>query len=139
MELTTQETKIVFTTDLRPSISDIIDVYRSSGIRRPVDDFSRIADMYVHANLIVTAWDGSTLVGIARSLTDFCYCCYLSDLAVRKEYQASGIGRELIACTREKIGDLTALILLSAPDAMDYYPKVGFEKADNAFIIRRSG
>jgi N-acetylglutamate synthase-like GNAT family acetyltransferase len=139
MELTTRETKIVFTTDLRPKISDIIDVYRSSGISRPVDDFCRIAAMYAHANLIVTAWDGGTLVGVARSLTDFCYCCYLSDLAVRKEYQASGIGRELIACIREKIGDLTALILLSAPDAMDYYPKIGFEKADNAFIIRRSG
>lgn len=139
IESSTQVTKILYTTDLRPSITDIIELYESSGIGRPVDDASRITEMYTHANLVVTAWAGNALVGIARSLTDFCYCCYLSDLAVRKEYQATGIGRELIACTRKKIGDQTALILLSAPGAMEYYPKVGFEKADNAFIIRRSG
>lgn len=130
--------KINYRTDLIPETSAIVDLYQSSGIKRPVDDLPRIANMYANSNLIVTAWAGTELVGISRSLTDFCYCCYLSDLAVRKEYQKLGIGRELISLTRERIGDQTALILLSAPTAMEYYPLAGFEKIDNGFIIKRS-
>jgi N-acetylglutamate synthase-like GNAT family acetyltransferase len=86
----------------------------------------------------VTAWDKDKLVGIARSLTDFSYCCYLSDLAVRKDYQKGGIGKKLIALTKEYIGDHAMLLLLSAQTAMDYYPKVGFQKVENGFIIKRT-
>ena len=114
-----------------------MEVFVRSGIRRPVDQKERIRKMLAHANLVITAWDGSRLVGIARALTDFSYCCYLSDLAVDRDYQKRGIGRTLIEKVKEAIGEEAALILLSAPNAMDYYPKVGFEKIDNGFIIRR--
>jgi N-acetylglutamate synthase-like GNAT family acetyltransferase len=124
--------------NLSPPIEDIIDLYKSSGINRPVEDAERIAQMFVHSNLIVSAWDEDELVGIARSLTDFCYCCYLSDLAVRQEYKKKGIGKKLISLTKEKIGDQTMLLLLSAPMAMDYYPKLNFEKVENGFIIKRA-
>jgi predicted N-acetyltransferase YhbS len=87
---------------------------------------------------VVSAWDEDKLVGIARSLSDFCYCCYLSDLAVRQEYKKLGIGKKLIALTKEKIGDQSMLFLLSAPSAMDYYPKINFEKVENGFIINRT-
>ena len=130
--------KITYRTDLKPNVTEIIELYKSSGINRPVQDASRIASMYTHSNLVITAWAGSKLVGISRSLTDFCYCCYLSDLAVMKEYQKSGIGRQLISLTRERIGAKTTLILLSAPAATDYYPKVGFEKVENGFMIKRT-
>jgi len=123
---------------LSPPIEDIIDLYKSSGINRPVEDAERIAQMFVHSNLIVSAWDEDKLVGIARSLTDFCYCCYLSDLAVRQEYKKKGIGKKLISLTKEKIGDQTMLLLLSVPMAMDYYPKLNFEKVENGFIIKRA-
>lgn len=130
--------KITYRTDITPDTDQIIDVYNSSGINRPTTDKERIAKMYNSSNLIITAWDNVKLVGISRSLTDFCYCCYLSDLAVRKDYQASGIGRKLIELTRSRIGEQTALILLSASTAMDYYPKVGFQKIGNGFIIKRT-
>jgi N-acetylglutamate synthase-like GNAT family acetyltransferase len=116
---------------------DVIQVFRNSGITRPIGQKERIQKMLNHANLILTAWDHNRLVGIARALTDFSYCCYLSDLAVDKDYQKSGIGKELIDRIRKIIGEEVALILLSAPSAMDYYPKVGFDKVDNGFIIRR--
>jgi predicted N-acetyltransferase YhbS len=123
--------------NLTPPIEDIIELYKSSGINRPIDDIDRIAQMYAHSNLVFSAWDEDKLVGIARSLSDFCYCCYLSDLAVREEYKKQGIGKKLIALTKEKIGDQTILLLLSAPAAMDYYPKLNFEKVENGFIIKR--
>ena len=129
---------ITYKLDVIPDTDDIIDVYESSGINRPTSDKERITIMYANSNLIVTAWDKDILVGISRSLTDFCYCCYLSDLAVRKEYQKHGIGKKLIDLTKEKIGGQTMLLLLSAPSAMDYYPNVCFQKADNAYIIKRT-
>lgn len=129
--------EITYKLDLITDTDAIIDVYDSSGINRPTTEKERITKMYANSNLIVTAWDKDKLVGISRSLTDFIYCCYLSDLAVRKDYQKYGIGKKLIELTKEKIGDQTMLLLLSAPSAMDYYPKVGFQKADNAFIIQR--
>lgn len=116
---------------------DIIDVFDSSGIIRPTQDPQRIEKMFGNSNLTISAWDKDKLVGISRSVTDYAYCCYLSDLAVRKEYQNLGIGKKLIEHTQENIGESAMLLLLSAPPAMDYYPKVGFEKVTNGFIIKR--
>jgi predicted N-acetyltransferase YhbS len=94
--------------------------------------------MYNNSNLIITAWLNNELIGITRSITDFCYACYLSDLAVKLDYQKQGIGKQLIKLTKKEIGKETALILLSASIAMEYYPKIGFEKIDNGFIIHRT-
>lgn len=118
--------------------ADIITVFDASGIRRPTSDPARIERMFANANLVFSAWHEDKLIGICRALTDFSYCCYLSDLAVDKAYQKHGIGRELISRVQKAIGDEVALILLSAPEAMAYYPKVGFEKVDNGFIIKRT-
>jgi N-acetylglutamate synthase-like GNAT family acetyltransferase len=117
--------------------ADIVAVFDASGIRRPTTDLARIERMFANANLVFSAWHEGKLVGVCRALTDFSYCCYLSDLAVDKAYQKHGIGRELIARVQQLIGDEVALILLSAPEAMEYYPKVGFEKVENGFIIKR--
>jgi ribosomal protein S18 acetylase RimI-like enzyme len=130
--------KIEYKIDLIPETDQIIDLYISSGINRPTNDKERISKMYANSNFIVTAWDKDKLVGISRSLTDFCYSCYLSDLAVRKEYQREGIGKKLIELTKEKIGEQTMLLLLSAPSAMEYYPKIGFLKVENGFIVKRT-
>jgi GNAT superfamily N-acetyltransferase len=123
--------------DVIPAIDKVMELYADAGLKRPQDK-DRVARMYSHSNLIVSAWDKTKLVGISRALTDFCYCCYLSDLAVRKKYQHHGIGRELIRLTKEKIGDETMLLLLSAASAMEYYPKVGLAKVENGFIISRT-
>lgn len=129
---------ITYSTTAKPTTQQVIDVYESSGINRPTKDAARIQQMYDQSNLIVTAWDGDLLVGVARSLTDFCYCCYLSDLAIREEYKKGGIGKKLVALTKETIGEQTTLILLSAPAAMEYYPKIGMDATDNCFMIKRT-
>ncbi|MGB4765831.1 MAG: GNAT family N-acetyltransferase [Rugosibacter sp.] len=117
--------------------ADVAAVFDASDIRRPTKDLARIERMFANANLILSAWHEGKLVGVCRALTDFSYCCYLSDLAVDKAFQKHGIGRELIARVRSAIGEEVALVLLSAPEAMEYYPKVGFEKIENGFIIKR--
>src|SRR5262249_11142562 len=112
--------------DITPNTEVIVRLYNSSGINR---SHKRITKMYANSNLTVTAWDKNQLVGISRSLTDFCYCCYLADLSVREEYKHRGIGIKLIQLTKEIIGDQTMLWLLAAPSAIGYYPKVCFEES----------
>jgi ribosomal protein S18 acetylase RimI-like enzyme len=116
---------------------ELASVFERSGIRRPVDDLVRMQRMLDAADLTFAAYDGEKLIGYARSLTDFCFCCYLSDLAVDKAYQRNGIGKELVHRVQSAIGEETAMLLLSAPDAMEYYPHIGFDKAENAWIIKR--
>lgn len=129
---------IVYRDDVRITPEQLAAVFQRSGIRRPVEDLPRLADMLRHANLLVTAWDGDCLVGVARALTDFSYCCYLSDLAVDSGYQKAGIGIGLIHHVREMIGERSMLLLLAAPEAMQYYPKVGFDAVANAWMIKRT-
>jgi predicted N-acetyltransferase YhbS len=124
------------------SVEEFIDVLKRSGLdaRRPVDAPDIIQGMVENADLTVTARDeAGQLVGVARSITDFAYCCYLSDLAVDRDCQRQGIGQELIRRTKDAAGgDKIALLLLSAPDGMEYYPKIGLENFDNCFGIRRT-
>ena len=116
---------------------DVAQLFIRAGLKRPSDDVKRIGKMLKNADLVITAWEGKKLVGIARSLTDFTYCTYLSDLAVDKDFQKQGIGRELVNRTQKAIGEKSMLLLLSVPTAVEYYPKIGFQKNDFAFLIQR--
>lgn len=107
------------------------------GERRPVDDLPRLDRMLRQADVIVTARDGSRLVGISRAITDFSYCCYLSDLAVDVAYQRQGIGKRLIAETHATAGELTSLVLVAAPSAESYYPAIGMQQRPACWTLRR--
>ncbi len=117
--------------------TEFIDLLKRSTLseRRPIDDPISIKAMLQHANLLCTAWDGSKLVGVARSVTDFEYCCYLSDLAVDQEYQRVGIGKSLIRLTQSRLGKQAKIILLAAPKAEMYYHRLGFETHRSAWIL----
>jgi predicted N-acetyltransferase YhbS len=121
-------------------LEDVLAVYRESGLgeRRPIEDHARFAAMLRNANLVVTAWAGSEMVGVARSITDWVYVTYLADLAVKISYQRQGIGKELIRRTREACGPATMLLLLAAPAAEKYYPHIGFEHHHQAWLLRNA-
>ena len=117
----------------------VIELYRAStlGERRPVEDRERMRLMLANANLVITAWDGELLAGIARSVSDFSYATYLSDLAVRVSHQKQGIGRELIRRTQAQGGQAT-VILLSAPKAVEYYPHIGMKPHPSAWTLAKA-
>lgn len=129
---------IEYSLDKRPTIDQIIELYDNAGLPRPTYDKERMQKMFENSNLIVTAWYNSKLVGVSRSITDWVWACYLSDLAVRDDYKNEGIGRKLITLSKEKVGNQSMVLLLSVPTAMEYYPKVGFEKQESSFIINRA-
>jgi GNAT superfamily N-acetyltransferase len=119
-------------------LDQVIDLYKAStlGARRPINDRPRFAAMLKNANLVITAWDEDLLVGISRSLTDFAYITYLSDLAVRLSHQKQGIGKELIRQTQIQGGPQTTLLLLAAPAAEEYYPHIGFTHHPQAWLLK---
>ena len=121
-------------------LGEVTELYQAStlGERRPIDDPAIVSSMLEHANLVVTAWDGDLLVGIARTLTDFAYVGYMSDLAVRESHQRRGIGVTLIQKTRERMGARSMLVLLAAPKAVEYYPRIGFTRHESAWVLRAS-
>jgi len=107
------------------------------GARRPVDDLPRLDRMLRQADVIATARDGRRLVGVSRAVTDFSYCCYLSDLAVDVAYQRQGIGKRLIAETHRTAGELTSLVLVAAPGAESYYPGIGMQQRPSCWTFKR--
>ena len=132
---------IQYRDDASLTVSMAIDLYNRStlGERRPVHRPDIFAGMLENASLTVTAWDGGRLIGISRSLTDFTYVAYLADLAVDAEYQNKGIGRQLIAETRARLKPECMIVLLAAPQANDYYAKVGFEHNPRAWVLKGEG
>jgi predicted N-acetyltransferase YhbS len=117
--------------------AQFIDVLQRSTLaeRRPVHDSARISDMLAHANLICTAWADDVLIGVSRSVTDFSYCCYLSDLAVDVAWQKKGIGRRLVELTQSRLHPQCKVILLAAPKAEGYYSKIGFRHYHSAWVL----
>ena len=130
---------IIYRNDVKISTDQFIDVLKRSTLaeRRPVDDRDRIEKMLQNGNITITAWQNDLLIGVSRALTDFSFCCYLSDLAVDEAFQKQGIGKELIRLTHEVAGENATLILLAAPKAVKYYPKIGMEQFKDCFIIKR--
>ena len=120
-------------------LAEFLALYQASGIIRPLTDQSRMAQMLTTANLLLTARIDGRLVGLARCLTDQAYVCYISDLLVCRSVQRQGIGRAILAELGQLLGPKVQLLLLSAPTAMEYYPKVGFSPLQNAFAISREG
>ncbi len=118
-------------------LDEVMDVYRacSLGPRRPLDDRERMREMLANADITITAWDGGLMVGIARSVSDFSFATYLSDLAVRESHQRLGIGKELIRRTQDE-GGRASVILLAAPAAVDYYPHIGFTQHNSCWMLR---
>jgi len=119
------------------SAAQLSEVFKASGIRRPVEDLPRLKLMVENANLLVGAWKGQKLIGVARGMTDFSYACYLSDLAVDRAHQRIGVGKALLEYVREKLGERVMILLVSAPEAADYYAKLGFEPVDGAWKLPR--
>lgn len=126
----------IYRDDIKISVETAIDLYRRStlGERRPIDRPDTFAAMLDHADVLITAWQDERLVGVARTLTDFAYAAYLADLAVDVACQRQGIGKRLVEETRRRLGKECMLVLLAAPQANDYYPKIGFEHHPRAWV-----
>ena len=132
--------EIVYRSDRPLTAEELRDVLVRStlGERRPIHDMECMKGMAeLGSPLFVTAWAGSRCVGFSRSLTDYSFACYLSDLAVDTAFQRHGIGRRLIDETQKLLGPHCKIILLAAPAAADYYSHIGFEHTPRCWVLQR--
>jgi GNAT superfamily N-acetyltransferase len=107
---------------------------------RPIEDDNRLGDMLGAANLILTArlqHPTGPLIGVARCITDFAWCCYISELAVSASAQGLGIGAGLLAEARRQLGPGVSIILISYPEAAGFYEHAGMERVPDVFWYRR--
>jgi GNAT superfamily N-acetyltransferase len=128
-----------FSVDQSVSLTQFRDLLIRSTLseRRPIDDLACLQGMLDHSDIIATCWIDDLLIAIARSVTDYHYCCYLSDLAVDRNFQNHGIGSQLISLTQAQLQPQCKIILLSAPSASTYYPHIGFDQHPSAWILPR--
>lgn len=132
-------TDIVYRNDVKPSLAEATKLYShcTLGGRRPIGDEERFQLMLDNANLIITAWDKDRLVGIARCLTDFIYVTYMADLAVDERYQKQGIGKQLIREVQQHTRADAQVVLIAAPQAVDYYGHIGFSAHPSAWTLNK--
>lgn len=130
---------IEYKINARITATQFVDLLKASTLaeRRPVDDWDCVQGMISNSDLTITAWDNDLLVGVARSVTDFHYACYLSDLAVHLDYQRSGIGKALQKLTQKQLGPRCKLILIAAPAANSYYEHIGFTNNQRCWVLER--
>ncbi len=129
---------IKYCSDATLDVHQVIELYQCStlGERRPVNKPAVFQGMIDNANIIVTAWDDEKLVGIARAMSDLVYVTYLADLVVHESYQHQGIGKRLIDLTQAQTSPECMMVLLAAPQANDYYPKLGFTHNPRAWMLK---
>jgi len=118
------------------SVAEFESVLQASGLaaRRPTDP-ARLNAMLRGAQLVITARDGGRLVGVARSITDWVYCLYCSELCVAQAHQGQGIGRSLLMETAKAAPKVKTCLLLSAPGAESFYEGAGYKRHGAAFIF----
>ncbi len=109
---------------------------QASGLaeRRPKDP-AVLAMMAAQADLVVVAREDGRMVGIARTVTDFAYCAYVSDLAVDRATQGQGVGRSQREAARRNIGPGDKNKMISAPAAEGVYDALGFSRIDRAYAV----
>ncbi|HMP02746.1 MAG TPA: GNAT family N-acetyltransferase [Gemmatales bacterium] len=128
---------ITFRDDLRPDAGLIIELYRAAPLYRPVDDAARIARMYAGSPMVLTAWEGTRLVGILRGWTDGAYDGYVCDLAVHPDFQGRGVASELLRLATATNSDVQ-WVLRASKAAQDYYEHLGWQRIANGWYWPRS-
>lgn len=111
----------------------IATLYRRAPLLRPVADPEQVWTMFERASLVLTAWHGEHLVGIARVLTDGVLYSYLCDLAVEPDVQGLGIGRRLVESLLERCAG-TELLLRDSDLSASFYAHLGFDRVENAWV-----
>lgn len=119
------------------SIETVRRLYLDTDFGKSVSSDSRLATMIDQTPLVISAFDGDQLIGMARCLTDFEYFCYLSDLLVLPDYQHQGIGRKLVTTLQSYLGSSVTLSLRADSDATGFYQKLGIHSTDNMYRIHR--
>ncbi|WP_109830086.1 GNAT family N-acetyltransferase [Reichenbachiella versicolor] len=106
----------------------ILELYRAnewSAVSKP----SELRSGLLNSHSLISAWDGDKLVGIGNAISDGYLVVYYPHLLVHPAYQGKGIGKMICDKFQEKYKGFHMQMLTADGKAIEFYEKVGFEKA----------
>ncbi|CAL2085006.1 Acetyltransferase (GNAT) domain-containing protein [Tenacibaculum sp. 190524A05c] len=121
MNIIISETKNVNT-------EQIVELYKAnkwSSAEKPIE----LKNALLNSHSLITAWDKEKLVGLGNAISDGHLVVYYPHLLVLPEYQGKGIGNMIVNKFQEKYNDFHMQMLTADGKAIDFYKKMGFEKA----------
>ncbi len=100
---------------------------------RALEDIQR---MLTETDVIVSAWDGTQLVGFARVLTDYVYRASIWDVIVDVSYQDRDIGKGLIQRILRHISlAQVELFWLCTRRYQGFYTSLGFSDKEQTGMV----
>ena len=121
MEIKLSETKEINT-------DQIVELYSAnewSSAEKPTE----LTNALLNSHSLITAWDKEKLVGLGNAISDGYLVVYYPHLLVHPEYQGKGIGNMIVDKFQERYKNFHMQMLTADGKAIDFYKKVGFEKA----------
>jgi ribosomal protein S18 acetylase RimI-like enzyme len=117
----------------------ILTLFENAGLSKPEWTAERMRKSINGSTTVVLAWQDKELIGFASAISDRAWIGYISQLAVSREYQRRGIGRNLIQKVLADLGNGVTVVVHSAEEASDFYKSVGFTSYKNVFVKPRQG
>ncbi|GLR19096.1 GNAT family N-acetyltransferase [Portibacter lacus] len=121
MNITISETRDI-------DVHQIIELYKAnqwSAAEKPDVLFKGL----MNSHSLISAWEEKRLVGLGNAISDGHLVVYYPHLLVHPEYQGRGIGQQIVSKMQEKYAHFHMQMLTADGKAIDFYQKVGFEKA----------
>jgi len=87
-----------------------------------------------NSDLVCFAWDGDTLVGLGRALSDGEAQSVVYDLCMLPEYQGKGLGTEMMKAIMERL-DTPSVVLWAVPGKEGFYARFGFKPMLTAMAL----
>jgi len=78
---------------------------------------------------LISAWDGTKLVGLGNAISDGYLVVYYPHLLVLPEYRRRGIGKQIMKMLIARYKDFHQHIIMADSQALNFYRKCGFERA----------
>lgn len=110
------------------NLEDIMNLYKAnewSSAVKPTELYNAL----MHSHSLISAWDDDKLVGIGNAISDGYLVVYYPHLLVLHAYQGKGIGQMIVAKMQEKYAHFHMQMLTADGKAIDFYKKLGFERA----------
>lgn len=111
-----------------PSKQLILELYKAnnwSAVSKPDKLFQALKN----SDSLVTAWDSQQLIGLGNAISDGYLVVYYPHLLVHPNYHGLGVGKLIMNKMQEKYGDFHMQMLTADQQAVEFYKKVGFQKA----------
>jgi GNAT superfamily N-acetyltransferase len=125
--------QLYFRENNKLSASEVINVFKSVGWRKSEDDIISA----FRNSWYITAYDGNTLIGFARVISDGHYYTNIFDVVVRPEYQKKGIAKKMVLRILEEFAG-TYFFLTYTEGNRDFYEICGFRDNLHAMWIPKA-